>query len=67
MVIALAAWAILSSELDDRIAAIAPKASEVRWMEIPWRMDLNQARHDAESTNRPIFMFIMNGHPFGCT
>lgn len=67
MVTAIAAWAILSSDLDDKIAAIAPKAAEVRWMEIPWRMDLAQARRDARSTNRPLFMFIMNGHPFGCT
>jgi hypothetical protein len=42
-------------------------AGEAAWQEVPWRLDLDAARSEAEATGRPLFFWAMNGHPCGCT
>lgn len=54
-------------DLDARIAEIVAKPSEEKWLSIPWRTNLTQARIDAQKADKPMFMWIMNGHPMGCT
>ncbi len=67
MMLALLALASAGPDLDARIAEIVAKPSEEKWLSIPWRTNLSQARIDSEKFGKPIFMWIMNGHPFGCT
>ena len=69
MVFAMAAavlfWA--PDGLEGKVASLLPTAAEDKWLSIPWRTDLNQARRDSAQTSKPIFVWIMNGHPMGCT
>ena len=37
------------------------------WKTIPWETDLLKAQEKAAKTNKPIFMWAMDGHPLGCT
>jgi len=46
---------------------IKPKPEELRWTEIPWEIDLWEARQKAGEQNRPMFIWAMNGNPLGCT
>ena len=48
-------------------AAVAPQGEGERWTEIPWITDLTEARRAAAREGKPIFMWIMDGHPLGCT
>ena len=45
---------------------IKPKPEELKWASIPWQTDLLEARRLARETNKPIFMWAMNGNPLGC-
>ncbi len=56
-----------SSDIDSKIAAVLPTAEENRWLEIPWRLDLGVARKEAAESKKPLFIWMMNGHPMGCT
>ncbi|MCI0652310.1 MAG: hypothetical protein L0Z55_10550 [Planctomycetes bacterium] len=53
--------------LDARIALVLPRPGELRWLEIPWRTDLLAARAEAAFARKPLFLWVMNGHPLGCT
>jgi hypothetical protein len=48
-------------------AAVAPSGPAERWAEIPWQTDLQAARQKAAREGKPLFMWIMDGHPLGCT
>jgi hypothetical protein len=52
--------------LADRIASVLPTPEETRWLEVPWRTDLTQARAEAQRSGKPLFLWIMEGHPLGC-
>lgn len=54
-------------DLDAKISSVLPTADEERWLSIPWRTDLWEARRDAQADGKPLFMWMMNGHPMGCT
>jgi len=62
----LAAVAI-GGDLDARISEIVAKPHEETWLSIPWRTNLTDARIQAQAQGKPLFMWIMNGHPMGCT
>ena len=53
--------------LDTRIAAIVPKPDEDRWLQIPWRTNLMQARQESQASGKPLFLWVMVGNPQGCT
>lgn len=55
------------AKLDMSIAAVLPKPDEERWLQIPWRMDFAAARAEANEKGKPIFLWMMDGHPLGCT
>ena len=60
------------AELDDAsfppLHALMQPAEEGRkWLEIPWRTNLWQARIDAAEAGKPIYLWEMDGHPLGCT
>lgn len=54
-------------DLEAKIAPILPTQDEERWMEVPWRRNLLEARREANNTGKPIFMWLMDGDPLGCT
>lgn len=56
-----------AQSLDSRIAAVLPTEGETRWLQIPWRLNLVQARKDAQATGKPMFLWVMNGNPLGST
>jgi hypothetical protein len=53
--------------LDEKIAGVLPKASEEAWNTIPWRVDFAAARAEANREGKPLFVWMMNGNPLGCT
>jgi hypothetical protein len=60
-------FALLASSLDSKIAAVIPQPSEDKWLTIPWQTNLMLARQQAQRTGKPLFLWIMNGSPLGCT
>lgn len=67
MVLAITLAASDLGELDREVARILPTRDEDRWLEIPWHTDLLAARREAGQTGRPLFMWLMDGDPLGCT
>jgi hypothetical protein len=55
------------SDLDTKIAAVLPNSQEDAWLQIGWHTNLMQARALAQNEQRPLFLWVMNGHPLGCT
>jgi hypothetical protein len=53
--------------LDAKIASVVPTAEEEKWLTIPWRTNLMEARAEAQREGKPMFLWIMNGSPLGCT
>jgi hypothetical protein len=66
-IVAVACFLASSPSLDARIATVLPNREEERWLEIPWRLDLVEARLEAQRLGKPIFLWVMNGSPVGCT
>ena len=54
------------AEFRELHAKVVPPADE-KWLSIPWKTDLLEARELASSQGKPVFMWSMNGHPLGCT
>ena len=46
---------------------ILPAPSELAWMQIPWRPSFAEGIIEARSQGRPLLLWVMNGHPLGCT
>jgi len=53
--------------LDAKAASVLPRPEEDRWLQVPWRLNLQQARAESQASGKPIFLWIMNGHPMACT
>jgi hypothetical protein len=58
---------VKAATLDEKIAGVLPKASEEAWNTIPWRFDFAAARAEANREGKPMFVWMMNGNPLGCT
>jgi len=43
-----------------------PRMGSEKWTEIPWIGSLWEARQRAAAELKPLFIWAMNGHPFGC-
>ena len=67
LVLACGALASPGRSLDQRIAEVVPAAAEERWLQVPWRSDLLQARSEANQSGKPLFMWLMDGDPLGAT
>lgn len=55
-----------SDALGDAIRAVMPTVAENRYLAVAWRTDLTAARREAQEQRKPVFLWIMNGHPLGC-
>ncbi|MCC7510001.1 MAG: hypothetical protein IT464_11625 [Planctomycetes bacterium] len=52
----------------DRIVKhIMPSAEEEAWRKLAWRTTFWQGVMDANKEDKPVMLYTMNGHPFGCT
>lgn len=49
--------------LDANVRAVMPHPGEARWLEVPWRKDVNQARLEAIQTGKPILLWVSGGDP----
>ncbi len=47
--------------------AILHRPSEEKWKEIPWRPNLAGAMEEARERDKPVLLWVMNGHPCGMT
>jgi hypothetical protein len=41
--------------------------SEQSYRKIPWRTSILQGIVDAQMSDKPVMILMMNGHPLGCT
>ncbi len=46
---------------------ILPKQSELAWTRIPWRPSFQEGVAEAQVQGKPVLLWVMNGHPLGCT
>ena len=46
---------------------IVPTEQELAWTKIAWLPDLKSGIEAASKNGKPILLWTMNGHPFGCT
>ncbi len=46
---------------------ISPTAAELRWTQIPWLTTFRDGLAQADSQDKPLLLWVMNGHPLGCT
>ncbi len=46
---------------------ISPAPSELAWMKIPWQPSFHEGVIEARAQGRPLLLWVMNGHPLGCT
>lgn len=58
----------LTLEQFDKVAkAIRPKSGEEPWADVPWFVQLGEARKAAAEAGKPILLWEMDGSPLGCT
>ncbi len=67
MLATILAFTLVNASLDAKIAEVVPQAKEEKWLTIPWRTNLMLARRESQQTGKPMFLWIMNGSPLGCT
>ncbi|MFT4513711.1 MAG: hypothetical protein ACI89X_001917 [Planctomycetota bacterium] len=46
---------------------IAPLPAEDRWLQIDWHDSVSAGVQAATEQQRPMLLWLMNGHPLGCT
>jgi hypothetical protein len=63
----LAAEPIPTGSFEKLHALIKPAAGEDKWAQIPWSVNLWEARQRAAAEGKPILLWEMDGHPLGCT
>jgi hypothetical protein len=59
-------------ELNDRNYAawrkhVLPDAGELAWRQIPWAATFKDGIAAADAAGKPLLLWVMNGHPLGCT
>jgi hypothetical protein len=46
---------------------VRPTAAQSAWRKVPWRSAVWDGIVEGQQSDKPILMWIMNGHPLGCT
>ena len=46
---------------------IKPTKEELAWAQIPWRSTFYDGLIDSDRHQKPLLLWVMNGHPLGCT
>ena len=60
------------SDPGDSLAArwrdhVMPTAEETAWEAVPWIPSLAGGVLAAQEAHKPLLLWVMNGHPLGCT
>ena len=71
-VVAAAPEAARAEELNDASYErlrdhVLPKPEELGYRAIPWRATYWDAVVEAQEVDKPILLWVMNGHPLACT
>ncbi|MEL6427687.1 MAG: hypothetical protein AAFU73_09160 [Planctomycetota bacterium] len=53
--------------LDAWLESLQPTRKEAAFESIPWRSTFAEGLEDATAAGRPLLLWVMNGHPLGCT
>jgi hypothetical protein len=56
-----------SADYAQRRAQVLPNPREQSYRKIPWRTSVLRGLVDAQTSDRPVMIVLMNGHPLGCT
>jgi hypothetical protein len=46
---------------------VRPNASELAWQKIPWRASVWDGIVEGQQKDKPILIWMLNGHPLACT
>jgi hypothetical protein len=46
---------------------ILPAKDELAWEKIPWLTTFHDGISAAKKAKKPLLLWVMNGHPLGCT
>ena len=46
---------------------IKPTRDEMAWSEIPWETTFYNGLIESDKEQKPLLLWVMNGHPLGCT
>ena len=46
---------------------ILTKDSELLWEKLPWLTTYREGLEQAAAEGKPLLLWVMNGHPLGCT
>ena len=46
---------------------VLPAQDEMEWMQIPWLTTFADGIAAANKADKPLLLWVMNGHPLGCT
>jgi hypothetical protein len=57
----------LSDEYAKRCEQILPNPGEQSYRKIEWRTSVLRGIIDAQKSDKPVMIVLMNGHPLGCT
>lgn len=61
------AVALGGNELRAEIKDLWPSDDAYAWMRVGWTLDLWEARRRSQREGKPMLLWMMNGHPTGCT
>ncbi len=59
--------ALLRADLDRWREHVRPSADELRYAQIDWAPSFVEGVRRAAADGRPLLLWLMNGHPLGCT
>lgn len=48
-------------------ALVLPKDSERAWEQIEWQISYEDGLRASSKEQKPLLLWVMNGHPLGCT
>ena len=65
--IADASPALADAEFAGLRQRIRPRESELSWQDLPWLTTYHEGLKKAAEQGRPLLLWVMNGHPLGCT
>jgi hypothetical protein len=58
---------ISPAQFKEVFTLVKPAKDEDKWAQIPWQVNLWEARKLAAEKGKPILLWEMDGHPLGCT
>ena len=57
----------VSADYTQRRDQVLPNPREQSYRKIPWRASVLRGLVDAQTSDKPVMIVLMNGHPLGCT